>query len=86
MKQKKALKKGLHLYEGKELSKDFPITTINASPVMVYPLSQHIGNPSVPVVKVGDRVITSKYAGTEVKIDGVEYSIVRQADILATIE
>lgn len=57
MKQKKALKKGLHLYEGKELSKDFPITTINASPVMVYPLSQHIGNPSVPVVKVGDRVL-----------------------------
>ena len=37
-------------------------------------------------VKVGDKVITSKYSGTEVKIDGEEYSIVRQSDILATIE
>ena len=44
------------------------------------------GNEDKMYVKVGDRVITSKYAGTEVKIDGVEYSIVRQADILATIE
>ena len=37
-------------------------------------------------VKVGDRVITSKYSGTEVKIDGVEYTIVRQSDILAIVE
>ncbi|MCQ2456106.1 MAG: co-chaperone GroES [Clostridia bacterium] len=37
-------------------------------------------------VKVGDRVITSKYSGTEVKCDGVEYSIVRQSDILAIVE
>ena len=37
-------------------------------------------------VKVGDRVITSKYSGTEVKIDDVEYNIVRQADILAVVE
>ena len=44
------------------------------------------GNEVKMYVKVGDRVITSKYAGTEVNIDGVEYSIVRQADILATIE
>lgn len=58
MKKKKALKKGLHLYEGKELSKDFPITTIeNASSEMVYPLSQHIGAPAKPIVAVGDRVL-----------------------------
>ena len=37
-------------------------------------------------VKVGDRVITSKYTGTEVKADGVEYVIVRQSDILAIVE
>ena len=36
--------------------------------------------------KVGDKVITGKYSGTEVKIDGVEYTIVRQADVLAIIE
>ena len=37
-------------------------------------------------VKVGDKVITSKYSGTEVKIDGEEYTIVRQGDILAICE
>ena len=37
-------------------------------------------------VNVGDKVITSKYAGTEVKIDGEEYVIVRQSDILAIVE
>ena len=37
-------------------------------------------------VKVGDKVITGKYSGTEVKIDGEEYTIVRQGDILAVVE
>ncbi len=37
-------------------------------------------------VKKGDKVITSKYSGTEVKMDGVEYNIVRQSDILAIVE
>ena len=37
-------------------------------------------------VKVGDKVITSKYSGTEIKCDGTEYTIVRQSDILAIVE
>ena len=37
-------------------------------------------------VKVGDKVIVGKYSGTEVKLDGVEYSIVSQSDILAIVE
>ena len=37
-------------------------------------------------VKVGDKVITGKYSGTEVKMDGVEYTIVKQSDILAIVE
>ena len=37
-------------------------------------------------VKVGDKVITSKYTGTEVKMDGAEYTIVKQGDILAIVE
>ena len=37
-------------------------------------------------VKVGDKVIYSKYAGTEVKLDKEEYNIVRQNDILAVVE
>ena len=38
------------------------------------------------VVQKGQKVITSKYAGTEVKVDGEEYTIVRQSDILAVVE
>ena len=37
-------------------------------------------------VKAGDKVIAGKYSGTEVKLDGDEYTIVRQADILAVVE
>ncbi|MEZ4357445.1 MAG: co-chaperone GroES [Eubacteriales bacterium] len=37
-------------------------------------------------VKSGDKVIFSKYAGTDIKMDGKEYIIVRQSDILAVIE
>ena len=44
------------------------------------------GNEVVMTLEVGDKVITGKYTGTEVKIDGVEYTIVSQSDILAVIE
>ena len=44
------------------------------------------GSEVVMTVKVGDKVIVSKYAGTEVKCDGNEYNIVRQSDILAIVE
>ena len=44
------------------------------------------GKDIVMTVKPGDKVITSKYSGTEVKVDGEEYTIVRQGDILAIVE
>ncbi len=37
-------------------------------------------------LNVGDKVLMSKYAGTEVKLDGTEYIILRQSDILAKID
>jgi chaperonin GroES len=37
-------------------------------------------------VKVGDKVLISKYSGTEVKIDNTEYTILKQSDILAIVE
>lgn len=43
------------------------------------------GKEVVMTVKVGDQVIYSKYAGTEVKLDDEEYIIVKQSDILATV-
>ena len=44
------------------------------------------GNEVKMYVKPGDKVITSKYSGTEVKLDDVEYTVVRQSDILAIVE
>ncbi len=44
------------------------------------------GKEIVMEVKVGDRVLMSKYAGTEVKVDGEEYIILRQSDILAKVD
>ncbi len=44
------------------------------------------GEKVVMEVKVGDKVLISKYAGTEVKVDGVEYTILRQSDVLAIVE
>lgn len=44
------------------------------------------GKEVTMTVKVGDKVITGKYSGTEVKCDGTEYNIVRQSDILAIVE
>jgi chaperonin GroES len=46
-----------------------------------------VDGKEVPMtVKAGQKVITSKYSGTEVKVDGEEYTIVRVGDILAVVE
>ena len=44
------------------------------------------GNEIKMYVKVGDKIITGKYSGTEVKMDNEEYTIVRQSEILAIVE
>ena len=44
------------------------------------------GNEVKMEVKAGDRVIMGKYTGTTVKLDGEEYTIVRQSDILAIVD
>ena len=57
-----------------------------AEVVAVGPGGMVDGNEVKMLVKVGDKVITSKYAGTQVKLDGEEVTIVRQNDILAVVE
>ncbi len=44
------------------------------------------GNEVEMIVKAGEKVLVGKYSGTKVKLDEVEYTIVRQSDILAVIE
>ena len=44
------------------------------------------GNEVQMVVSAGDQVLVGKYSGTKVKLDEVEYTIVRQSDILAVLE
>ncbi len=57
-----------------------------AEVVAVGPGGMVDGKEVIMTVKPGDKVITSKYSGTEVKVDGQEYTIVRQNDILAIVE
>ena len=57
-----------------------------AEVVAVGPGGMVDGKEVTMTVKVGDKVITSKYSGTEFKCDGNEYNIVKQSDILAIVE
>ncbi|MBQ9784888.1 MAG: co-chaperone GroES [Clostridia bacterium] len=58
-----------------------------AEVVAVGPGARDDNGKLIPMeVKVGDKVITGKYSGTEVKMDGTEYTIVKQSDILAIVE
>lgn len=54
--------------------------------VAVGPGGKVDGNDVVMEVSVGDKVLISQYAGTQVKLDDVEYTILRQSDILAKVE
>ena len=58
-----------------------------AEVIEVGPGITHIQGKEIKMyIKKGDRVIVSKYSGTEVKYDGEEYIIVKQDDILAIVE
>ena len=57
-----------------------------ASVVAVGPGGVVDGKEVKMYVKVGDKVITSKYSGTEIKFEDEEFTIVRQSDILAIVE
>lgn len=57
-----------------------------AEVVAVGPGGKVDGNDVEMYIKVGDRVITSQYSGTKVKLDKEEYTIVKQSDILAIVE
>lgn len=59
---------------------------VMAEVVAVGPGGNVDGKDITMYVKVGEKVIYSKYAGTEVKLDGKEYIIVRQSDVLAIVE
>ena len=83
----------LKLAEAEETTKSGIILTAKsqekpqvAEVIAVGPGGTVDGHDIVMTVKPGDKVITSKYSGTEVKVDDVEYTIVRQSDILAIVE
>ena len=73
---------GIHPYEGKELSKDPPIEKSLPKGDLVYPLSQHIGAPSVPCVKKGDTVL----AGQKIADAGGFVSVPLHASVSGTVK
>ena len=79
--------------EGEETTKSGIILTSNsqekpqiAEVVEVGPGKKIDGKIEPVCVKKGDNVIVSKYAGTEVKYEGVEYIILKSEDVLAIVE
>ena len=73
---------GIHPYEGKGLSKDHPIEKYLPKGDLVYPLSQHIGAPSVPCVKKGDTVL----AGQKIADAGGFVSVPLHASVSGTVK
>ena len=57
-----------------------------AEVVAVGPGGMVDGNEVKMIVKKGDKVVTNKYSGTEIKFEGEDYIIVKQSDILAIVE
>lgn len=91
-------KGGVHPVEGKDLSKDKPITVLLPKGDLVYPLSQHIGAPAVPVVAVGDTVLKGQliaeaggfvsspiYASVSGKVKAIEPRRVATGDMVNSI-
>lgn len=83
----------IKMKEGEETTKSGIIlsTAVKEKPqiaevIAVGPGGNVEGNNIEMYVKVGDKVIVSRYAGTEVKFEGEEFLIVKQSDILAIIE
>lgn len=83
----------IKLLETEETTKSGIILTASAKEkpqvaevIAVGPGGNVEGKEITMYVKVGDKVITSKYSGTEVKIDDEELTVVRQNDILAIVE
>ena len=83
----------IKMEEGEETTKSGIIlsTTAKEKPqiakvIAVGPGGNIEGNNIEMYIKVGNRVIVSKYSGTEVKYEGEEYLIVKQSDVLAIVE
>lgn len=83
----------IKMVEAEETTKSGIILTASAQEkpqmaeiVAVGPGSVVDGKEVKMELKVGDKVITSKYAGTEIKFDGTEYTILKQSDVLAIVE
>lgn len=83
----------IKMKEGEETTKSGIILATNtqekpqiAEVIAIGPGGNVDGNNIEMHVKVGDNVIVSKYAGTQIKYEGEEYLIVKQSDILAVIE
>ena len=89
---------GVHPFEGKELAKNAPIKEVLPKGEMVYPLSQHIGAPATPIVKVGDIVLKGQkiaeaggfvsspiYATVSGKVKAIEPRRVAVGDMVKSI-
>ncbi|MCR5788330.1 MAG: electron transport complex subunit RsxC [Lachnospiraceae bacterium] len=93
-----SFKGGVHPFDGKAMSKDKPLQEVLPEGEMVFPLSQHIGKPAIPIVKKGDRVLMGQkiaeadgfvsspiYASVSGTVTGIEKRLVLTGDMVQSI-
>lgn len=78
----KSFRKGVHPYDGKELSADCPIKAVQPQGEMVYPVAQSMGNPAVPCVEKGERVLK----GQCVAVAGAGMSVPVHSSVSGTVK
>ena len=78
--------RGVHPRDEKRWTEERAVEPLALPERLFVPLSQHIGAPARATVKKGDKVLFSKYAGTEINIEGVEHLIIREDDVLGVVE
>lgn len=89
---------GIHPYDGKDISKDKPIVSLEAGSVLVFPLSQHIGAPAKPIVAKGDHVLRGQkiaeaggfvsapvYSSVSGTVKAIEPRLVASGDMVMSI-
>lgn len=72
-------KAGVHPYEGKEFAASKEIKRLKGEEIMVFPMSQHIGAPATPCVKVTDRVLKGMKIGRQADLYQVPFILLFRA-------
>ena len=76
----------VHVKAGDDVRRDDPLVTLESDKAAMEVPAPQEGKVAEVLVKVGDKVLFGKYAGTEVKVDGEDLLVMREDDIMAVFQ